>query len=333
MCLMITAASRSSAKGALSYIGSQTLTFAYKNVCFHSVRSALDYQGWVKNVSVFWQGVDAGSGPAENGGMRAFFKSVAFILCLSCFFLTTLPFWPWLQLGASWVRPLLIRQVAFYARLMMKVLGLRVKVRGRQDLWDARGGQLIVANHMSYVDVLLIASTRPACFVTSLEIKGTLGLGQIVQLAGCLFVDRQNKRQLGQEVAELTRGLQEGLDIVVFPEGTSTNGATVLRFKRPLFAAAIHSGASVLPVTINYVTANAQPVNQLNRDSLCWYGDMTFIRHFLALAKLKEAYFELHVGDALTNCQDVTVLSETAQHCVHSRFRSLSHPISYREVL
>lgn len=277
--------------------------------------------------------MDSAEGPAENGRMRAFGKSVAFIFCLSCFFLTTLPLWPWLQRDALRVRPWLVRQVSFYARLMMRVLGLKVRVTGRCDLWEARGGQLIVANHMSYVDVLLMASTRPACFVTSRDMQETLGLGQIVSLAGCLFVERRKRSQLAQEVVELTQALRDGLDVVVFPEGTSTNGEGVLRFKRPLFAAAIHSGAPVLPVTINYLSANRQPVDELTRDSLCWYGDMTFLGHFLALARLREAEFELHVGDALTEQPDVTLLSESAHHSVRRHFRPLTLPTPRMEVL
>jgi len=255
--------------------------------------------------------------------MRVFLKLTAFILGLLCFFLTTLPLLPWLQRDPQRVRPMLTRQVSRYARFVRWLLGLSVEVTGDESSWNSRGGHLIVANHMSYLDVVLLASTRPACFVTSTDIKKTFGLGHIVQLAGCLFVNRKDKSGLGQEVKELSDALAAGLDVVVFPEATSTNGEAILRFRKPLFSAALAVHAPVLPVTINYVSADGEAVSRRNRDSLCWYGDMDFVPHFLTLAALKGAHFKFHVHAPVTAIRDVTELAHYSETRVREHFNPI----------
>src|SRR5690606_9677417 len=109
----------------------------------------------------------------------------------------------------------------------------------------------------------------------------------------------------------------------IFPEATSTNGESILRFRRPLFGSAIKSGAPVLPVTVNYLEADGSPVNAITRDSLCWYGDMDFVPHFLSLARLKSARLQLHVGDAITNHQETHTLADEAYSTVVRHFRPL----------
>jgi 1-acyl-sn-glycerol-3-phosphate acyltransferase len=255
--------------------------------------------------------------------MRVTLKILAFAFCLLCFFLTTLPLYPWLQLDAKRVRPLLIHLTSFAARFMVMVLGLKVKVSGEVSLWKKRGGHLIVANHMSYLDVILLAASRPTSFVTSVEIKRSLGLGQITQLAGCLFVNRQDRRSLVGEVSELAEALRAGLDVVVFPEATSTNGEALRRFKRPLFNAALKAQVPVLPVTINYLSANGERLTAQTRDALCWYGDMDFIPHFMALCRLKSAELSLHIETPISEVEHTDTLTATAFERVSRHFKPL----------
>lgn len=322
---------------SIDYIGSSSLCqvsivlhrFLIANICLHnccfsSEKALHDLQVWVKNASVFWQSMDMSSDQIFNSGMRVLTKLFLFGLCLSCFFLTAIPLLPWLQLDAKRARPLLVRLVALYASLAMRVLGLRSKIEGREDLWQKRGGQLIVANHMSYVDVLLIASSRPCCFVTSVEIKQTPVLGWIVQLAGCLFVERRSKAKLGNEVIEIEEALRSGLDVVVFPEATSTAGDEVIRFRRPLFNAAIRAHVAVQPVTVNYQTIDGGAVTALNRDVLCWYGDMTFFSHLVNLTRIKEAQLSIYVHERIIEPMESQDLAVMAHQVVSQKFRSLA---------
>ena len=94
---------------------------------------------------------------------------------------------------------------------------------------------LIVSNHLSYLDVLAMISVLNTRFVTSMEVKHAAGLGWITDQAGCLYVERRSRKNLKTEINEISKALEGGFYVVVFPEATSTNGDGVLRFKRPLF--------------------------------------------------------------------------------------------------
>jgi 1-acyl-sn-glycerol-3-phosphate acyltransferase len=148
---------------------------------------------------------------------------------------------------------------------------------------DAQPIALYVGNHLSYLDVLAISSCVPAGFVTSMEIRETPLLGLICEMAGCLFVERRNKSNLLNEVAQLSEGLRNGLNVAIFPEATSTNGSQILRFRRPLYMAAVATKTPVVPFCLNYRMIGGKPVDLRTRDSVFWYGDMSFAPHLWAL--------------------------------------------------
>ncbi len=198
-----------------------------------------------------------------------------------------------------------------YARATLKILGLHVNVIGRENLQHLKSA-LYVGNHLSYLDVLAISSEIPGCYVTSVEIRQTPVLGQICLMAGCMFVERRNKMNIRNEVSELRRGLNLGLNVVIFPEATSTNGEAVLRFRKPLFFAAIDGGAMVVPFCLNYRQVGGQPVTAENRDLVCWYGDMDFVPHLWNFAKAGSSRVDLNFMKPIrtTVDTDATTLAE-----------------------
>jgi 1-acyl-sn-glycerol-3-phosphate acyltransferase len=78
--------------------------------------------------------------------------------------------------------------------------------------------------------------------------------------------------------------LKKGLNVSIFPESTSTNGEQVLRFRKPLFVAALHAGAPVVPFCLNYRLVGGEKINKVLRDKIFWYGDMAFAPHLWALS-------------------------------------------------
>lgn len=188
---------------------------------------------------------------------------------------------------------------------------------------DENQNFLMVGNHLSYLDVVLYASKYPCLFVTSVEVRDSFGLGHICKLAGCVFVERRSRKGLGSEVSEITEALKNGLNVIVFPEATSTNGESVLRFKRPLFQAAINSGKPVLPIVLNYKYINNQPVRLSNRDQICWYGDMDFIPHFWNFLNLSSVEADVKTLPPITDTEilDITDLSVKAHDLVESEFQ------------
>ena len=200
---------------------------------------------------------------------------------------------------------------------------LDIKVEWLQNsTYNAKKNHYIVCNHLSYLDVLILNSHLPSCFVTSQEVRETPGLGLISALAGCIFVERRNKLNIGAEISKLTLALKNGLNVCVFPEATSTNGERVLPFKKSLFQASINSETPVLPVTINYLSINNQPISSGNRDLLFWYGDMDFLPHLLTVCSSKNIKCQVTINRPIevSKNSNPVILSEIAWDRVSSSY-------------
>jgi 1-acyl-sn-glycerol-3-phosphate acyltransferase len=154
-------------------------------------------------------------------------------------------------------------------------------------------GLLILANHLSYIDVVAISAVRPAVFVTSHEIRDSPVEGLLARCAGSVFVDRRSTTTLRTDIRALAGLLKQGFTIVLFPEATSSSGESVLPFKSALLNAALDAGSNILPVCINYCSIDDDIITTLNRDKIFYYGDMQFLDHFLGLLKLRTIKLEL----------------------------------------
>lgn len=228
----------------------------------------------------------------------------------------------WLMVRERWRRIYYSNRIlAWYGRWGLWVLKVKVNIFGQENIVD-KGSGLYVGNHLSYMDVLAFVSHMPACFVTSQEIKETPVLGQICQMAGCLFVERRNKTNIHNEVADIRDGLLHGLNVAIFPEATSTNGEQILRFRRPLFVAAIDAERPVMPFCLNYRKVGGRPIATGNRDQIMWYGDMAFASHLWSLAKSGGIELDLHFLPPIYPQQkmDPTLLAEVSQRSVESIF-------------
>jgi 1-acyl-sn-glycerol-3-phosphate acyltransferase len=182
---------------------------------------------------------------------------------------------------------------------------------------------LLAGNHVSYMDVIVIASSLKTCFVTSVEIKETPGLGHLCMMAGCLFVERRSRSTLHKEIGELQEGLERDLTVTIFPEATSTNAEGILRFRRPLFLSAVQGQKPVIPICINYRMIGNEPLSLKNRDSICWYGDMDFLPHLWKLCGLGRLEADLHFLTPIKvkNSDDAGNIAALAQAAVESAFR------------
>lgn len=220
--------------------------------------------------------------------MRILIKSIAVFLLLSLYALVSLGI---MAVPASGARRLerLTGNSSFFARLGLRVLGVRVHVRRlkRKGIRRRRTNYLIISNHVSYVDILVVASLLPSVFITSVELKQTFPLSLFAWLGGCLFVERRSPAGLKREIGEIATVLALGTSVALFPEGTTSNGDTVRPFKNSLITAAITTGTGLLPVCLRYRAANGRPVDLTNRDSLYYYGGTTFFQHLPRLLALR----------------------------------------------
>ena len=131
--------------------------------------------------------------------------------------------------------------------------------------------QLLVVNHLSWFDAIVLFAVRPITFVTSTEIRDTPFLGWVCKHAGCLFVERRRVRRVADDQGVLVNILRQ-TSVAIFPEGTSSNGETVAPFKPAAFAAALQAGVAVTGWTLAYPMLGGKPFSRANHHHVCWYG-------------------------------------------------------------
>ncbi len=152
---------------------------------------------------------------------------------------------------------------------------------------------MVVCNHLSYLDIFVIYSVLPSVFVANSELEEEFPLGAVTKYGGGIFVERRNRSRLIDDMDNISSVLDMGLNIVLFPEGTTSDGEAVTAFKAPFLKSAINTGANVLPLCINYNKIDGRPLDKENKNLIFYYGSITFFEHFFRLLKLKSIDVEL----------------------------------------
>ncbi|MBI2235696.1 MAG: 1-acyl-sn-glycerol-3-phosphate acyltransferase [Magnetospirillum sp.] len=213
-----------------------------------------------------------------------------------------------------------------YWRVVVKLLGFQVVVRGTPV---AEGPALLVANHASYLDVVVLGALVPTVFVAKAEVAGWPVFGYLARIAKTAFIDRR-PNAAARERDRLGSRIDEGVLLLLFPEGTSNDGNLVLPFKSSFFAVAERPTADgralpVQPVSVAYTRVDGFPMGRALRPFFAWYGDMTLFGHLVGALGLGRPTVEVQfhppvtVGDfggsrkALCNhCHDVVRYGVTA---------------------
>lgn len=192
-------------------------------------------------------------------------------------------------------RERLIRNASFFSKLALSSIGARVNVKNPGLLRSTRGPKLIVSNHVSSLDILVLSSLVPSVFVTSVELAGTLLAGLMARLGGSIFVERRRATGLRREISEIAVALEHGLSVTLFPEGTTSGGEGVRPFKNSLFEAAVKTGTRVLPVCIIYKSVDGRPLTAQSRDRIFYYGGMKFLTHIKRLLSVRRIDVDVHI--------------------------------------
>jgi 1-acyl-sn-glycerol-3-phosphate acyltransferase len=159
------------------------------------------------------------------------------------------------------------------------LIGGKVSVSGTPP----RAPFFLVSNHLSYVDVMVLASQAPCLFVAKAEIARWPFFGLLARAANTIFIDRDNRRDIPALLDRIEREMRSGVGVVVFPEATSSTGAAVLPFRPALLEVPARSGTAVSYAAITYATA---PGVLSARKAVCWWDDTTFTAHFLRLFRI-----------------------------------------------
>jgi 1-acyl-sn-glycerol-3-phosphate acyltransferase len=171
-----------------------------------------------------------------------------------------------------------------YHRFVCRLFGVRLTVLGQ----PAKGGLLIAANHTGWLDIPILSAVMPLSFVSKSEVGTWPFFGLLARLQRTVFTHRK-RADVMQDRENIRRRLAAGETLVIFPEGTSSDGNRVLPFKSALLSAAelcvgedaAHHPchAPVQPVSITYTRLHGIPMGRENRPFFAWYGDMELVPH------------------------------------------------------
>ncbi len=160
-------------------------------------------------------------------------------------------------------------------RRVLRILSVDVKTHGPIPL---KG--LLVCNHLSYLDILVISAVTPAVFVAKNEVRRWPVFGWFASLSGTLFVDRGRRSDVGRLNTELAGALDEGALVVLFPEGTSSDGRAVLPFKSSLLEPVTRCSHPLTLACLGYGLAQSEGNPG---EEVCYWGDMTLVPHLVNL--------------------------------------------------
>jgi 1-acyl-sn-glycerol-3-phosphate acyltransferase len=201
----------------------------------------------------------------------------------------TLALLPFQWIAVAFNLPLRRRIPSFYHRMVCAVLGVRIRQHGQRM---PEHPLLIVANHSSWLDIPIITAVAPVVFVAKSEIAGWPLFGTLARLQRTVFVDRARRQKIGDVNAEIARRLAEGDPVVLFGEGTASDGNRVLAFRSALIGAARdalaeaeHTGRVwIQPLSIAYTRLQGLPIGRRDRPRVSWYGKRPLPPHLMGVA-------------------------------------------------
>lgn len=173
-----------------------------------------------------------------------------------------------------------------YHRLICRVLGIVLEEHGARS---SHRPTLFVANHSSYLDIEILGAAVGGSFVSKAEVRHWPMFGWLARLQRTVFVERADRTGAARQRDEIRRRLDDGDNLILFPEGTSNDGIHLLPFKTALFAAAEDERVMVQPVSVTYQRLDGIPLGRFYRPFFAWYGDMSMGPHlwkFLGLGQL-----------------------------------------------
>ncbi len=176
-----------------------------------------------------------------------------------------------------------------FHRLFLALFGVRVIEKGTPP---GSAATLVVANHVSWIDIPVLGSLHPVSFVAKSEIDGWPVAGTLARLQRSVFIDRQRRMATAEASHEVAHRLANGEAVVLFAAGTTGDGNRALPFRSSLVGAARAALADppaerilLQPLAIAYTRRNGLPVGRRERPAICWYGDMDLVPHLAAFVR------------------------------------------------
>lgn len=182
-----------------------------------------------------------------------------------------------------------------WAKCLAAVLGLHIQTTGQRP--RARGF-FIASNHCSYTDILVIGSIIPSVFVAKAEVRSWPLFGLLAEIGGTIFVRRESQRSTLRAVKEAEEKLLNGINVVIFPEGTTDNGKQVDRFRSSFFKIPAEARLPVLPLSIYYASVDGIPTVHAPANEMAWHNT-PLLPHFWNLLSKKKVGVRVHFNEVI----------------------------------
>lgn len=180
-------------------------------------------------------------------------------------------------------------EVKAWSARALQLLGVQLRVLGD---WPAGGPLLVLCNHVSWLDILVLNAAYPCRFVSKADVRHWPVIGRLVEASGTLFIEREKRRDAMRVVHHMAEHLARGEVLAVFPEGTTGSGEALLPFHANLLQAAVVTNAPVLPTALSYLdAASAQ-----RSHAPVYVGEMTLLASLWRTASQKGLQACLHTG-------------------------------------
>ena len=214
----------------------------------------------------------------------------------------------------------------FWQGLMCKLFGLRVQVHGKIP---AGRPLLLVSNHISWTDILVLGSLGQISFVAKSEVKSWPVFGVFAKLQNTIFIERDQKKQSGAQADAIAKRLQDGDVLVLFAEGTTSDGNHILPFKSSLFGAAKvalldapDGQVLVQPVSIAYTKLHGIAMGRYHRPVAGWPGNVGLVKHLIGILRagaidVEVTFGEPHVVTKATNRKNLAANIEIEIRTMH----------------
>jgi len=186
-------------------------------------------------------------------------------------------------------------------RRVLRVLAVSVESRG-----EPAHGAVIVSNHLGYMDILILAATTPVVFVSKKEVRSWPLFGWFAEKAGTKFIDRNKRGDVRRIAEEIGPVMLADLTVVLFLEGTTTDGRGVLPFKPSLLEPAVVQGWKIVPAALSYIV----PAGRSMEGEICWWGNMTLLPHLLNFTTLPWVRATVSWGRPVVASKDRKILAE-----------------------
>lgn len=160
--------------------------------------------------------------------------------------------------------------IQYWSKKLLHILDIKVEVRGLTEHLLDQKKYLMVANHISWLDIIVIQSIKPSIFVAKSDVASWFLLGWVARMTGTIFINREQVSDVKKSLKRIRQRLIKRT-VCIFPEGTSTNGRYVMPFKSNLFQASINTRKSILPICLSYEQEKKYT------DQAAFIGDMTLI--------------------------------------------------------